>query len=424
MERPLTEHFRPDAESLTVEEYEQVGGYRALRKALLEITPADIVQVITDANLRGRGGAGFPTGVKWCTVQSRPDAPHPRYLVVDADEMEPGAFKDRYLLEGNPHQLLEGMIIGAFTIAAEEAIIFLRWEYTVAGKRLRKAIAEAYARKYLGKNILGTDFSLDLHVHDSLGRYICGEGSALTNALMGKRAVPNHKQPRQTESGLWGKPTLMNNVETLCNIPPIVNNGAEWYKGLSKSKDGGTKIFGVSGRVNNPGKWELPMGTTIREVIEEHARGMKDGYKLRAFLPGGGSTEFLLEEHLDLAMDYETISKAGSRFGTATIIVMDDRTCPVGLVHSLENFFARESCGWCTPCRDGLAWVAEILKAIEAGQGQPEDLDILQDHTRHLWLGRTFCALAPGAMEPLKSALIHFREDFERHINEQRCPWR
>lgn len=424
MERPLTAHFRPDGESLSLSEYEKVGGYTALAKALRELSPADVVQTVTDANLRGRGGAGFPTGTKWCTVQSKSDAPHPRYLIVDADEMEPGAFKDRYLLEGNPHQLLEGMIIGAYAVDAEEAIIFLRWEYTLAGKRLRKAIAEAYAKNYLGKNILGTDFSLDLHVHDSMGRYICGEGSALVNSLMGKRAVPNFKQPRQTESGLWGKPTVMNNAETLCNVPHIVNNGAEWYKGLSVCKDGGTKIYGVSGRVKNPGKWELPMGTPAREIIEHHAQGMQEGYKLRAFIPGGGSTEFLLEEHLDVTMDFDSVSKAGSRFGTGTIIVMDDRTCPVGLVHNLEQFFSRESCGWCTPCRDGLPWVTEILKAIEDGQGKLEDLDILQAHTRHLWLGRTFCALAPGAMEPLKSALKYFREDFERHITEKRCPWR
>jgi NADH-quinone oxidoreductase subunit F len=424
LERPLTMNFRPDGEPMTFQEYEKVGGYRAVRKALLQMTRADVVQAVTDSNLRGRGGAGFPTGTKWCTLQSKPDAPYPRYLVVDADEMEPGTFKDRRLLEGNPHQLIEGIIIGAYATSAEKAYIFLRWEYTLAGQRLRKAIAEAYENKLLGTNILGTDFSLELHLHVSVGRYICGEGSALVNSLMGKRAVPNHKQPRQTESGLWGKPTLMNNVETLCNVPHIVERGAEWFKGLSRSKDGGTKIFGVSGRVRKPGSWELPMGTTIREIIEEHAQGMRDGFRLRALMPGGGSTEFLLEEHLDLPMDYDTIQKAGSRFGTGTIIVMDDRTCPVGLVHNLENFFARESCGWCTPCRDGLPWVTEILKAIEEGQGHIEDLAILESHTRNLWLGRTFCALAPGAMEPLKSALHVFREDFERHINEKRCPWR
>jgi NADH-quinone oxidoreductase subunit F len=424
MERPLTMNFRPDGEPLSLQEYEKVGGYQSVRKALLNTSRADLIQVVKDSNLRGRGGAGFPTGFKWCAVDTGPDAPGPRYLVVDADEMEPGTFKDRLLLEGNPHQLLEGVIIGSYAIDAETAYIFVRREYTLAARRLAKAIAEAYESGYLGKNILGTGFSLELQLHVSVGRYICGEGTALVNSLMGQRAVPNWKVPRQTQSGLWGRPTAMNNVETLCNIPHIVNNGSEWFKGLSRCKDGGTKIYGVSGKVKRPGTWELPMGTPMREILDEHAGGMSEGCRFRAVMPGGGSTEFLLEQHLDLSMDYDTIQKAGSRLGTGTMIVMDDGTCPVGLVHNLVHFFARESCGWCTPCRDGLPWLAEILQALEDGRGEPGDLEILESHTRLLWLGRTFCALAPGAMEPLKSALRFFREDFERHVNEKRCPWR
>lgn len=423
MERPLTANFRT-GEPPGLAEYERQGGYRAFRRVLREMSRPELIELVKDSKLRGRGGAGFPTGLKWASVDTSPGSPEPKYFVVDADEMEPGTFKDRLLMEGDPHQLIEGIIIGAYAVAAEIAYIFLRWEYTLAGRCLKRAIAEAYEAGYLGRNILGTDFSLDLRLHVSAGRYICGEGTALANSLMGKRAVPNAKIPRQTESGLWGKPTLMNNVETLCNVPHIVNKGAEWFRGLSRCQDSGTKIFGVSGRVKKPGAWELPMGTTIREILEEHAGGMRDGFGFRAFMPGGASTEFLLEEHLDLPMDYDTIQKAGSRFGTANMIVLDDRTCPVGMLYNLESFFARESCGWCTPCREGLPWVARMLKDIEEGRGTNDDLEILEAHTRWLWIGRTFCALAPGAMEPLRSALCYFREDFERHITEKRCPWR
>jgi NADH-quinone oxidoreductase subunit F len=422
-ERPLTQNFRA-GEPLSVEEYEKVGGYEAARKALTEMSRQDIIQVIKDSNLRGRGGAGFPTGLKWAAVDVRPEAAGPRYLIVDADEMEPGTFKDRFLMEGDPHQLIEGILIGSYTIDARVAYIFLRAEYTLAAKRLRKAIAEAYERGYLGEHIFGTDYGLELDLHVSVGRYICGEGTALVNALMGRRATPSGKMPRQTDSGLWGKPTLMNNAETLCNVRHIILNGAEWFRGLSLCKDGGTKIYGASGKLKRPGAWELPMGVTIRQIIEEQASGMRDGVKFRAVMPGGASTEFLGPDSLDVPMDYESVQRAGSRFGTATMIVLDDRTCPVGCVHNLEAFFSQESCGWCTPCREGLPWVTKLLKAIENGDGTPEDIEILEEHTRLLWIGRTFCALAPGAMEPLASALKLFREDFERHIREHRCPWK
>jgi NADH-quinone oxidoreductase subunit F len=259
-------------------------------------------------------------------------------------------------------------------------------------------------------------------LHISAGRYMCGEETGLLNAMEGKRATPRTRPPYPQVSGLWGKPTIVNNVETLCNVPHIITHGATWYKGLSHSDDSGTKIYGVSGRVKRPGAWELPMGTTIREILEEHAGGMREGLAFRGVLPGGGSTDFLVAEHLDVQMDYPAVQKAGSRLGTGTMIVLDDQTCPVGMVHNLEQFFARES--WCTPCRDGLPWVARILEAIEEGQGQPRDLDLLAFHTKFLGPGLTFCALAPGAMEPLQSALNYFREDFERHIRDQRCPWR
>jgi len=424
MERPLTKNIRPGEEPLDLKAYEQAGGYQAVRKALQGMTPAEVTELVKDSNLRGRGGAGFPTAQKWSFVPMGDDAPRPKFLIANADEMEPGTFKDRLLLEGDPHQLLEGMLISAYAIQAEMAYIFLRWEYKVAAERLTKAIAEAYGAGYLGHNILGSGYGLELHLHVSAGRYMCGEETGLLNALEGKRATPRSKPPFPQTSGLWGKPTIVNNVETLCSLPHIINNGADWFKGLSHSQDGGTKIYGVSGRVRRPGAWELPMGTTIREILEDHAGGMRDGYKFRGLLPGGASTDFLVEEHLDVKMDFDSVQKAGSRLGTGTMIVLDDQTCPVGMVYNLERFFAQESCGWCTPCRDGLPWTAQILQSLEDGRGQLRDLQRLGLHAKLLGPGHTFCALAPGAMEPLQSALKYFQEDFEQHIREHRCPWR
>lgn len=423
-ERPLTRNIDPERGPLTLKGYEEAGGYQALRKALSKMSPAEVQKVVTDSNLRGRGGAGFPTGQKWSFVPMAPDAPRPKYLIANADEMEPGTFKDRLLIEGDPHQLIEGMIISACAIQADEAYIFLRREYVKAAKILTEAIEELYENGYLGRNILGSGFDLHMHLHTGAGRYICGEETALLNALEGKRPVPRAKPPFPQVCGLWGKPSVVNNVETLSNIPHIVQNGADWFKGLSPSSDGGTKIYGVSGRVKNPGAWELPMGVTIRELLEDHAGGMQAGYKFRAVVPGGASTEFLVEEHLDVKMDYASVQKAGSRLGTGTMIVIDDKTCPIGAMHNLELFFARESCGWCTPCREGLPWIAKILGAIESGHGRLEDLDILEQQCRLLGPGNTFCALAPGAVEPLQSGLKIFRDDFERHITEKRCAWK
>jgi NADH-quinone oxidoreductase subunit F len=362
--------------------------------------------------------------MKWSFVPMGDDAPRPKYLIANADEMEPGTFKDRLLLEGNPHQLLEGMIVSAYAIQADVAYIFLRWAYKDAARLLTQAIAAAYEAGYLGTDILGSGYSLELQLHTSAGRYMCGEETGLLNALEGKRAIPRAKPPFPQVSGLWGKPTIVNNVETLCNVPHIITHGAEWFKALSRTDDGGTKIYGVSGKVKRPGAWELPLGISLRELLEEHAGGMRDGLTFRGVLPGGGSTDFLVAEHLDVPLDYNAIQKAGSRLGTGTAIVLDDHTCPVGMVLNLERFFAQESCGWCTPCREGLPWTARILQALEEGHGQPDDLEHLAAHVAFLGPGNTFCALAPGAMEPLQSALTYFRDDFERHIREHRCPWR
>jgi len=273
----------------------------------------------------------------------------------------------------------------------------------------------------LGKNILGSDFNLQIYLHTSAGRYICGEETALINSLEGKRANPRTKPPFPQISGLFGKPTVVNNVETLCNIPHILHHGTDWYQGLGTGEDAGSKIFGVSGRVMKPGAWELPMGTVIREIIEEHAGGMQTGYKLRGFLPGGSSTRFLTCDHLDLAMDYGVIGRAGSRMGTGTMILLDDQTCPVGMVLNMTEFFAQESCGWCTPCRNGLPYMRQLLRDIESGKGKMEDLDTLVDYCHYVGPGNTFCALAPGAADPILGAMEFFREDFIEHVKQGRC---
>jgi NADH-quinone oxidoreductase subunit F len=424
MEKPLTKNIQPGEEPLNLGEYEKAGGYQAARKALRGMTPQEIIKTVMDSNLRGRGGAGFPAGVKWNMMSKVDDTSRPRYLIANTDEMEPGTFKDRLLLEGNPHQLIEGIIMGAFAVQADIAYIFIRMEYALSSQRLKKAITEAYNNNYLGKNIMGSGYDLELRLHVSAGRYMCGEETGLLNSLQGKRAIPRAKPPYATTVGLWGKPTLINNAETFCCIPHIIKNGADWFRGLSRSEEGGTKIYGVSGKVKKPGFWELPMGTTLREIIEEHAGGMQEGVRLRGVIPGGASTDFLVEEHLDMKMDFESLQKAGSRMGTGTMIILDDKTCPVGMVHNFERFFARESCGWCTPCREGLPWIEKILRDMENGHGRSEDIEILQEQTWLLGPGHTFCALAPGAIEPLESALRYFREDFEQHVREKRCPWR
>lgn len=416
---PLTWRLKDDASSVYLVDYEAQEGYQGLKKAY-NMAPAEITQLVKDANLRGRGGAGFPAGIKWSLVPMGEDAPKDKYLICNADEMEPGTFKDRLLMEQLPHQLIEAMMIVGRAIGASRAYIFLRGEYIEAEASLNRAIAEAEAAGYVGNNILGSGYSLPLTVHTGAGRYICGEETALINSLEGRRANPRAKPPFPQIAGLWGKPTVVNNVETLNNIPAILLRGADWFKGLSqgKSPDAGTKLYGCSGRVQNPGLWELPIGTTAREIIEEKAGGMAHGLNLKCWLPGGASTDFLLPEHLDLAMDYDTIGRAGSRMGTGLIMAVDDKQNILSVVKNLEIFFARESCGWCTPCRDGIPWSVKLLDALEKGQGKQGDLETLTRLTRFLGPGKTHCAHAPGAMEPLQSALKFFRDEFEQGIGK------
>ena len=403
---------------LTLAEYQKHGGTEGLRAAL-KLQPQDVTAQVKNAGLRGRGGAGFPTGVKWGLVPMGDTAPKQKYIVANGDEMEPGTFKDRLLLERDAQQFIEGMVIGGYAIQASVGYVFLRNEYFEAAENLRRNIAEWYAAGLLGDNVLGSGFKFDLYLHTSAGRYICGEETALISSLEGKRAIPRAKPPFPAQSGLFGKPTVVNNIETISNVPHLLHYGADWFRALSKCKDAGTKLYGASGKVKKPGTWELPMGTTARELLEVHAGGMRDGLKLKAWLPGGASTDFLLPEHLDLPMDFDSIGKAGSRMGTGQMIVLDDQTSLLGMVRNLEKFFAQESCGWCTPCRDGLPWTVKLLDGLVAGRGRPADIALLTQQTKLLGPGRTFCAHAPGAMEPLQSALKYFRSEFEAGIARQ-----
>ncbi|HNG59920.1 MAG TPA: NADH-quinone oxidoreductase subunit NuoF [Cellvibrionaceae bacterium] len=417
---PLTWRYTQAGKAvLDIQDYEALEGYSALKKAY-SMPQLDVQAEVKASNLRGRGGAGFPTGVKWSLIPMGPDAGQ-KYLVCNADEMEPGTFKDRMLMEELPHQLVEAMAVAAYAIGASKGFIFLRGEYILAAERLNAAIDQAKAAGYLGENILGTGFNFELFVHTGAGRYICGEETALINSLEGRRANPRTKPPFPQAAGAWGKPTIVNNVETLMNIPPIVLRGADWFKGLSqgKSPDAGTKMYGISGRAKITGLWELPIGTSCRELLYTHGGGMADGLELACWLPGGASTDFLMPEHLDLPMDYDTIMKAGSRMGTALIMVVDNKQNIVSVVRNLEQFFARESCGWCTPCRDGLPWTVKILQAIEKGEGEAGDIETLQQLTRFLGPGKTFCAHAPGAMEPLQSALKFFPDAFKQGIRAE-----
>lgn len=419
---PLTWRLYHHDALLTLADYEKLDGFVGLKNALSK-SPKEVGEMIKNANVRGRGGAGFNAGLKW-TFMTPPDG-GVRYLICNADEMEPGTFKDRLLMERLPFQLIEGMLISAYAIGASVGYVFIRGEYVLAAKRLQNAINECVANHLLGDGILGTEFNFTLHVHTGAGRYICGEETALINCLEGRRANPRTKPPFPQVSGAWGRPTVVNNVETLNNMPAILLNGVDWYLDLPKAKGKsttpGTKIMGVSGRVKDAGLWELPFGHTARELIEL-AGGMQEGLSLKAWLPGGASTDFLTasDEHLDLVMDFDPIMKAGSRLGTCLMMVVDESQDMVSLSKNLQQFFQRESCGWCTPCRDGLPWGVKILDAMDNGQAQADDIDKLSELTRDLWLGKTFCAHAPGAMEPLMSALKYFRHEFEQKVNNSK----
>jgi NADH-quinone oxidoreductase subunit F len=405
----------------TLDEYRQSGGYQALADALHKYSYKDVQQLVLEATLLGRGGAGFPAGKKWKTISE--DAPHPRYIICNADEMEPGTFKDRVMIHADPHMIIEGMILAGYSVLAEKGIIFIRAEYESGALIFERELRIAKEAGCLGKNILGSSYSLDIVVHRSAGRYICGEGTAQLNAIEGKRANPMQPPPYMTEKGLWGMPTLLDNVETLACVPHILRHGPEWFKSLAKTKTGaGTKLYCVSGKVNRPGCFELPMGTRLSEIIEVHAGGLPSGSEFKACLPGGASTRFMTREHYDIEMDFEPLKKVGHRLGTASIIVFDQKTCLVAATLNLIQFFARESCGWCTPCREGLPYIRDLLWRIEHGDGEEEFIPILRQMSKYLW--NSYCAFAPGATSPVESLLTYFEDEVREHIRQKKCPFR
>jgi NADH-quinone oxidoreductase subunit F len=416
----LLQNRKPDRIA-TLEEYRQSGGYQALADVIRNYTSKKVQEVLVDAILLGRGGAAFPAGRKLMTVAD--EAPYPRYIVCNADEMEPGTFKDRVMIHADPHMIIEGMVIDAYGAKAEKGIIFIRPEYESAARILEREIEIARKEGFLGKNILGSDFNFDIAVHRSAGRYICGEVTAQLNALMGKRANPQQPPPYPTEKGLWNLPTVLQNVETLANIPHIIKNGAEWYKGLALTESGaGTKLFCVSGKVNNPGCFELPMGIKLSEIIEIHAGGMTKGSEYKACLPGGASTRFLPREFYDIELDFDTLRDVGHRLGTGAIMVFDQKTCLVAATLNLVEFFARESCGWCTPCREGLPYIRDLLRRLEWGQGEEEHIPMLQQMSKHLW--SAYCAFAPGAVSPVESLITYFEDEIREHISQKQCPFK
>ncbi len=402
-----------------IDVYESVGGYQGLRKALREYKPADIIDIVKKSGLRGRGGAGFPTGMKWGFVPK--NSGMPVYLCVNADESEPGTFKDRLIIEKDPHQLLEGTIISAYALDCHLAFIYIRGEFVKPANILNKAVAEAYAKGYLGKNILGSGYDLDLVVHRGAGAYICGEETALLESLEGKRGHPRLKPPFPAVVGLYKCPTVINNVETLANVPHIVNNGAGWFSSIGSERNTGTRLFGVSGHVVNPGVYEFPMGIPLREIIFDHCGGIPAGRKLKAVIPGGSSVPILTADQADVRMDFDSVAKAGSMLGSAGVVVMDDSTCMVKAVARITKFYAEESCGQCTQCREGTEWLLQILERIEQGKGKPGELETLLDICTNM-KGRTICPLSDACAMPVESYIQKFSDEFSAHITRQCCP--
>lgn len=397
-------------------QYEQTGGYQALRKVVGGMDPNDIIEMVKASGLRGRGGAGFPTGVKWGFIPK--DHPGPRYLCCNADESEPGTFKDRQLMERDPHQVLEGIAISCYAIRAQIAYIYIRGEFRLGFQILERAIQEARQAGYVGNNVLGSGVAIEMYVHAGAGAYICGEETALLESLEGKRGKPRTKPPFPATHGLYQKPTVVNNVETLANLPHIVNRGAEWFASIgSPPKSTGTRIFCLSGHIKRPGNYEVPMGTTFRKLIDEHGGGMRSEKPLKAFIPGGASAPFLTPNHLDVKMDFEDVAKAGSMLGSGGVTVMEEGTSMVWAALRLMEFFNHESCGKCTPCREGSSWIVQILQRIRAGGGRMQDLDTLSTICGNIG-GRTVCAFGDAEIAPVLSTLQHWRDEYEDLIRQ------
>jgi len=417
MDPVLTAHVREPG-SFTLDFALRHGGYEGLRKALT-LPPDQIVEMVKASRLRGRGGAGFPTGMKWQFVDRKSSSP--RYIVCNADESEPGTFKDHLLMERNPHLLIEGCAIASYAIGARTTYVYIRGEFMHVQRVLETAVREAYDAGFLGRNILGSDFTCDLFIHRGAGAYEAGEETALLESLEGKRAQPRNKPPFPAVVGLYNCPTAVNNVETLANVPLIVRHGPEWYAGLGPEKNGGPKLYCVSGHVRRPGVYEASMQITLRELVEGYAGGAPEGRTIKAVIPGGSSVPILMPDQLDTQASFDGVQKAGSLLGSAGVIVVDDSTCMVWLAENLLHFYRHESCGKCTPCREGTDWLHKILQRIERGEGQMRDLDLLSSLSGQI-AGKTLCAFGDAAITPVVTTLKHFRHEYEAHIRERRCP--
>ncbi len=413
----LSAHWN-DSDSFTIAGYKRHGGYDALAKSL-QSTPDEVIALIKESGLRGRGGAGFPTGNKWSFIPQGDNKAH--YLVVNADESEPGTCKDMPLLLANPHSLIEGIIIGSYAIRANHSFIYLRGEVVHVYRRVLKAIEDAYAAGLLGKNILGSGFDLELTLHAGAGAYICGEETALLDSLEGYRGQPRLRPPFPAIAGLYAMPTVVNNVESIASVPAIISNGVEWFQAMGTEKSKGFTLYSLSGHVTNPGQFEAPLGITLREILEM-AGGVRAGHQLKFWTPGGSSTPMFTAEHLDVPLDYEGVSAAGSMLGTKALQIFDETTCVVRAVLRWVEFYKHESCGKCTPCREGTWWLVQMLKDLEAGKGSAADLEKLLDLCDNI-AGRSFCALADGAVSPIISSLKYFRDEYLLHQSNGGCPF-
>ena len=414
-ERVLTRNVGiPNSERIAV--YLDRGGYTALRKAL-QMAPDELIGVVKDSGLRGRGGAGFPAGLKWSFM---PKGAMTKYVCVNTDEGEPGTFKDRLLVEHDPHSIIEGVIIAAYAVGASRAFVYIRGEFFLGVKRWIKAIDDAYAHGFLGKNILGSGFDLDLSVHRGAGAYICGEETALINSLEGKRGEPRMKPPYPAQTGFWNEPTLVHNVETLANVPHIVNRGSIWFKSIGTEQSTGSKLFCISGHVNRPGNYELPLGTPLSTILYDFAGGMRGDRPLKAIIPGGASTPMLLADQVDIPMDFESLARAGSMLGTGAIMIIEEGTCMVEVARRLMNFFAHESCGKCTPCRVGTLRLEEMLARIVEGEGKPADIGLMEGICAGIE-GNTLCPMGDAAVNPVRSSLKLFRDEYDYHIEHKQC---
>jgi NADH-quinone oxidoreductase subunit F len=400
--------------STKIDVYLQTEGYQALERALKQMTPDQIIDEVKKSNLRGRGGAGFPAGMKWSFVPKGSD--QPKYILANADESEPGTCKDRPLMEMDPHQLIEGMVIAGRAVSANRGYIYIRGEYRYIIDIMDVAIAEAYAKGYLGKNILGSGFDFELCTHTGAGAYECGEESALMESLEGKRGYPRIRPPFPAVVGLYGCPTVINNAETLSTVPAIIRQGGEWYANLGTPKNGGTRLYSISGHVNRPGIYELPLGFPLRRMIEEVAGGVRDGKKLKAVIPGGSSCPLLSADEIDVAMDYDSVAKIGSMLGSGGTVIMDQDTCMVDVARRIMHFYAHESCGWCIPCREGTAWLRKMLDRFHEGAGREEDIPLIDELSKNM-LGRTFCPLGDAAALPTISIIKKWRNEFEDHLH-------